>query len=845
MKLKNSKFHSDSIIKPKLLLPAGDRECMDAAVANGADSVYFGIDRFNARMRAHNFTFSELPELMRFLHEWGVSGYVTFNTLIFENELSEAEFLLRKIIQSGVDAAIVQDIGICRLIRDLSPDFPIHGSTQMSLTSSGGIKFAENLGVELVALGRECSISEIYRIQQERKLGRDSKECEIFPLEVFIHGALCISYSGQCVASKTLGGRSANRGECAQPCRLPYQLIVDGKIVSNIPCYLLSPKDLIGLEKIPDLILAGVTCFKVEGRLKSPSYVANITRIYREAIDLVWEEVNQKDFSLSLCRKKLKQFANLNRHKIEVIFSRGLGNGWLEGVQHQSLCPGKYSANKGALIGKVISTSKDKVLVQSDYSIIPGEGLAFADQKTERTIQAGNVYHVSKQGKKFLLEFSRKLFQCDKLKEGNLVYKTSSPELEKSLRQSYSTFKQFTRKPLFCRVKGDFGTSLSLIFSDEQGRTVVGKSKSILLKANSKGLTPDVLRQQLGRLGDTPFQLENLDSELPEDCILPFSELNSLRRTLCEELISQRRTSVKWQMYSQKNSSIRNSISIGEDKKSEEWSLSVLVRSTEQFVAALRADVDLIYCTPEILKKCELSLSKYINSKPIPKIFFFLPRVFMPGEESTLEAGKRVKSDGILIRNPDQLQYFQGVNCCGDFSLNITNSLSADYYKNNWNLKWLTFSYDLNISQIAELCSQIPPLWFEFVLHQRIPLFYTAYCLYCRHLSHAQHFPHCGMPCEHHHLALRDRVSEEHIILTDQGCRNTIFNSRIQTACKSVEQLIDLGIRKFRLEFTTESASETKEVIYLYRQLLEKKISGEQLWSLLDEKKFALTRGNF
>ena len=149
-----------------------------------------------------------------------------------------------------------------------------------------------------------------------------------------------------------------------------------------------------------------------------------------------------------------------------------------------------------------------------------------------------------------------------------------------------------------------------------------------------------------------------------------------------------------------------------------------------------------------------------------------------------------------------------------------------------------------NISQIAELCSQIPPLWFEFVLHQRIPLFYTAYCLYCRHLSHAQHFPHCGMPCEHHHLALRDRVSEEHIILTDQGCRNTIFNSRIQTACKSVEQLIDLGIRKFRLEFTTESASETKEVIYLYRQLLEKKISGEQLWSLLDEKKFALTRGN-
>ena len=762
----------------ELLAPAKNKECAIAAINAGADAIYIGPDSFGARKKAGN-SIEDLKDIVNYAHKFLVKIYVTVNTILYDNELKNVEKLVWDLYKIGVDAVIFQDFSFFKMNL---PPIALHASTQCNNDTLEKIKFLKNMNVQRVVLPREFSIDEINQVTQNIDI----------ETEVFVHGALCVCYSGQCYFSNYIGGRSANRGECAQPCRLPYQLIVDGKIVSNIPCYLLSPKDLICLEKIPDLILAGVTCFKVEGRLKSPSYVANITRIYREAIDLVWEEVNQKDFSLSLCRKKLKQFANLNRHKIEVIFSRGLGNGWLEGVQHQSLCPGKYSANKGALIGKVISTSKDKVLVQSDYSIIPGEGLAFADQKTERTIQAGNVYHVSKQGKKFLLEFSRKLFQCDKLKEGNLVYKTSSPELEKSLRQSYSTFKQFTRKPLFCRVKGDFGTSLSLIFSDEQGRTVVGKSKSILLKANSKGLTPDVLRQQLGRLGDTPFQLENLDSELPEDCILPFSELNSLRRTLCEELISQRRTSVKWQMYSQKNSSIRNSISIGEDKKSEEWSLSVLVRSTEQFVAALRADVDLIYCTPEILKKCELSLSKYINSKPIPKIFFFLPRIFMPGEESTLEAGKRVKSDGILIRNPDQLQYFQGVNCCGDFSLNITNSLSADYYKNNWNLKWLTFSYDLNISQIAELCSQIPPLWFEFVLHQRIPLFYTAYCLYCRHLSHAQHFPHCGMPCEHHHLALRDRVSEEHIILTDQGCRNTIFNSRIQTACKSVEQLIDL-----------------------------------------------------
>ena len=270
---------------PELLAPAGDWECVRAAVENGADAVYFGLDRFNARMRAKNFTEADLPELMAFLHRRGVRGYVTFNTLVFANELVDAEEYLRSVISAGVDAAIVQDVGICRLIRRLSPDFPIHASTQMTITSAAGVEFAKELGCNLAVLARECSIKEIEamrdaltnhedRMPKAEGAASDSDpglSHSSFPLEVFVHGALCVAYSGQCLTSESLGGRSANRGECAQACRMPYDLISDGrKVELGDRRYLLSPQDLAGLEVLPALVKAGVSSLKIEGRLKAP-----------------------------------------------------------------------------------------------------------------------------------------------------------------------------------------------------------------------------------------------------------------------------------------------------------------------------------------------------------------------------------------------------------------------------------------------------------------------------------------------------------------------------------------------------------------------------------------------
>ncbi|MBI3192619.1 MAG: U32 family peptidase, partial [Pedosphaera parvula] len=277
---------------PELLAPAGDWDCAEGAVEDGADAIYFGLEKFNARMRAHNFTEADLPRLMEFLHRRGVRGYVSFNTLVFANELAEAEQSLRAIIAAGVDAAIVQDVGVCRLIRQLSPDFPIHASTQLTITSAAGVDFARELGCNLVVLARECSLQEIGKLQEVLGSGVSSdiadRKSQIanLPLEVFVHGALCVAYSGQCLTSEALGGRSANRGECAQACRMPYELIADGRLVPlGDRKYLLSPQDLAGLELLPELLRLGVASLKIEGRLKTPEYVANITRIYRQALD--------------------------------------------------------------------------------------------------------------------------------------------------------------------------------------------------------------------------------------------------------------------------------------------------------------------------------------------------------------------------------------------------------------------------------------------------------------------------------------------------------------------------------------------------------------------------------
>jgi putative protease len=329
---------------------------------------------------------------MEFLHRRGVKGYVTFNTLVFANEVADAEDYLRGIIASGVDAAIVQDIGICRLIRRLSPDFPIHCSTQMTITSAAGVAFARELGAQLVVLARENSLTDIAAINAAQLSASPSSGSPLsalnsplpLPLEVFVHGALCVAYSGQCLTSESLGGRSANRGECAQACRLPYDLISDGvQVPLGDRRYLLSPQDLSGLEVLPDLVRAGVASLKIEGRLKSAEYVASITRVYRQALDKVLAD---------LTGTAVPKFeAKTARYELEMSFSRGLYTGWFRGINNQELAHARFGTKRGVFLGEVTRVHQESVALSLAAPLKPGDGVVFDAGKPDEREQGGRV----------------------------------------------------------------------------------------------------------------------------------------------------------------------------------------------------------------------------------------------------------------------------------------------------------------------------------------------------------------------------------------------------------------------------------------------------------------------
>lgn len=365
--------------KIELLAPAGDWDCLRAAVANGADAVYFGVDKYNARVRAKNFRMEELKDVMAYLHKYNVRGYVTFNILVFENELEEAKQLVEACIDAGVDALIVQDLGLVKLIRDLSPDFPIHGSTQMTVTSPEAVEFLNPYHLEVVVLGRENNLTHIQKIAEKTNV----------PLEVFVHGALCVSYSGQCLTSEMWGGRSANRGECAQACRLPYDLIVDGeqKEMGNV-AYLLSPKDLAALDLVPELIEAGVSTFKIEGRLKSPEYVANVVSKYRKAID---EYLAGRHYTPST--EEIRE--------LQQSFSRGFTHGFLKGTNNKQLVDGTFPKSRGVFLGTVKKVLKDGVLCELQAPLKRGDGIVFDAGRPEEKEEGGRVYDLRKHGKKW------------------------------------------------------------------------------------------------------------------------------------------------------------------------------------------------------------------------------------------------------------------------------------------------------------------------------------------------------------------------------------------------------------------------------------------------------------
>src|SRR4051794_33096910 len=500
----------------ELLAPAGDRLCITAAVENGANAVYFGLEcGFNARARATNLHLDALPEVMSFLHERGVPGYVTLNTLVFPSELKTVEQHIVGLTEAGVDAVLVQDLGLVRLIRAVSPELAIHASTQMTLTSAECIRVAETLGIERVVLARELSIDEIRTIHEQTNV----------ELEAFVHGALCVAYSGQCLTSESLGGRSANRGQCAQACRLPYDLVCDGQDVDlGDVKYLLSPQDLAAYALLPELAEAGVTCFKIEGRLKTPEYVANITRHYRRALDAV-------------ASGREAAFSQQDVTEMELSFSRGFSPGWLGGCDHKMLVPGLSSAKRGVLIGEVKAIRGQHVIIAARQPVAAGDGVVFGGNREEGDEQGGRVYSIVPQRDGCIeLAFGRNKIDVTRLSRGQQIWKTDDPQLTARLRKSFTTAKPLRRVALDLDVRAAVGEPVRIVAQAANGACCELTSTEVLVAATKHPLTHDFLEQQLGRLGGTVYELRSLRADIHGGPIVPLSVLGKLRHQLIDQL---------------------------------------------------------------------------------------------------------------------------------------------------------------------------------------------------------------------------------------------------------------------------------------------------------------------
>jgi U32 family peptidase len=798
--------------RPELLAPAGGWECLKAAVANGADAVFFGLPRFNARIRADNFTEDELPEVTAFCHRHGVKAYVTLNTLVFTAELEDATDYLRLLSRCGVDALIVQDLGLVRLAAALVPELPIHASTQMTLTSPQGVEIARELGITRSVLARELSLRELKRFDPLR-----------MPLEVFVHGALCVAYSGQCLTSESLGQRSANRGECAQACRMPYELVVDGVLRDlGDKRYLLSPQDLAAVNEIPELIAAGVTSFKIEGRLKSPEYVAAVCQVYRKAIDAA---LAGRDAGIS----------DGDRYQLEMAFSRGLSSGWMHGVNHQELVHARFGKKRGAFVGTLAAVGSDCVSFESQVPLKPGDGIVFDTGTDTDQEQGGRIYEI--RGDRYYFRHGH--LDMKRLKAGVRIWKTNDPDLDKRLRNSFAgRIEPRHRIPFDVSLSGQAGSPLVMTSGD-----VSVESSLPLESARNAPLTEEKLRAQLEKTGDSGLELRHLTLDLRGGVILPIGEVNRMRRELLDRLViassrPRKESPGSWRTVFGTAEVIPSTV------ETSPPNLKVLCRSLEQIEAALDCGVGEVYADFEDIRRYKEAVS-LVRAQGGARILLATPRIQKATEEGFFKLIENAGPDGVLIRNLGAITHFAETDLItvGDFSLNVANPLSAQFFMAH-GLRRVTVSYDLNAGQVLDLLRAAPADWFELTIHQHMPMFHMEHCVFAAFLSQGKDHTDCGRPCEHHRVHLRDRVGMRHPLRADVGCRNTLFNAVAQTGAEYFSEFRRAGIRDFRIELLEEDASGSRSIIAAYLALLSGESAGKDLWrSLRARSQLGVTGG--
>ena len=864
--------------EPELLLPVGTRDMLESAINNGADAVYYGVPHWNARGRTEDFSFEDVEEMIRYARLRGVKTYLAMNILIFEREIQELPEFLEKLISLKPDAFIIQDIGLARLIKAISPEQEIHASTQMTLASSEAVNLVKDIGFSRAVLARELSAKQIAQIKSLTDL----------ELEVFIHGALCVSYSGQCLTSENFGGRSANRGQCAQSCRLPYRIFVDGKEWKDPKArYLFSTRDLCALPKLEELREIGVESLKVEGRLKSPEYVAAVSHAYRKALERA--QLNAQDLE-----------------PLEVLFSRGLNTGWIDGVNHQELVDGSFSNHHGELIGTVVQVERGSVIVELEdkpvpCTLLPGDGILFEEYRAEpeprqtgSRLYKATFQQAGRNGKpaksQVRLEFGRE-FDLRKVSYGMKAYRNDSPALEKELHKTFTDRSFGKHIPVCMTLEGAIGEPLKLTITETRdsrencatasinSATVEGPVLDAARNESSADALQAIAKKELSGLSATAYVLDKLEIKLPQNAFLPGKILRTLRQDAVQALDEKR---LQWKELAPSAENGREFLhqvakvagssskeipdQVGNDSEAnaatkcthfgmvepighahramtKRMNITVLVRRPEQIDALQGLDIDKVVMDFDWGVKYDEPLER------IHKLGFEAGiatlRIHKPSENHYIKQILTLMPEFALVRNLGSLSLLKdsGIPMVGDYSLNATNSASYDWLLSQ-GLERLHPSWDLNSTQLFDLLKNIDGSRLELALHQYMPAFHSEYCAFARALTTGRRFPECKKICTQHKVEILDHKGERHFLQSDAECRNTLFVGKPQSALKLLPKLIAQNVSNFRLELLDEEPESVRRKIDIYTQAIRGKIDINTAISKAGvEEKYGLSEG--
>ena len=787
----------------ELLAPVGSFEALKAAVQNGANAVYLGGKDFGARASANNFDRDELKEAVKYAHIRGVQVFVTTNTLRKENEIEDFLEYAKFLYDIDVDAIILQDIGMARLIKRELPDFELHASTQMVAHSLEDVKYLESVGFDRVVLAREVTVEEIKYICDNCKAD----------IEVFVHGALCVCYSGQCLMSSMIGNRSGNRGRCAQPCRQRYELIdvYTGEVVNSNGDYLLSPRDLNAIEEIDKVIDAGVHSLKIEGRMKRPEYVATVIDGYRKTIDeyLATNKLNVSDETIN---------------DLYTIFNRKFTKGLLLGDVGKDMMNSQLPNNQGLYVGTVVDYNKKakRLKIKLANTLKKGDGINLGGGTIGRIIKNGNIETIGYKGETIELDF------VGEARKGQIVFKTSDSELMDRVQATFTQDKEFVKNIIDAKITIKLGQKPILTLKDRHSNEATIEGDKIVEEAMKVALSKEKVETQLRKLGNTPYELDLLEIELDDNVSLPISLLNQMRRD-CIELLDKERVSIKNRKY--KNKIVKYKPVLYNRNKQQE--ISVKVKNLEQLESALECGVDRIYYEDTNTIDKAMSLAMKYNKK----VIYSAPRIIRNKEYNHLAKANNAGVESVQVGNYGSIDYFKDKKLNIDYYLNAFNSETINYYK-EIGADTLCISQELNIKEIKETI-KYTDINIESVVYGYTPLMITEYCpmgVIVRDCKKDKRVA----KCKESIYALRNSKGDEFRVSQDIFCRSTIYNSNVTCMLDNLYELHEIGINVLRLDFTLEDKDTVKEVIEAYQEVLSNDYKlgtkATKLYNKLDEK---------